>query len=106
MNIYQNDSFRNIQVNEYKTPTGKYQVSIIPSPTVFGSYFEMGGKVIWDKLPRVRATLAKVGFTNDSRDLHLKGLGLTASFSDKSTANKVARVYKAIVKAHQLDELK
>lgn len=106
MSYYSNDSFRNVQVNEYKTPTGKYQVSIIPTPTVFGSYFDMGGKRIWDKLPRVRATLAKDGFTNESRDLHLKGLGLTASFSDKSTANKVARVYRAIVKAHQLAELK
>lgn len=106
MSIYQNDSFRNIQVNEYKTPKGRYQVSIIPTPTIFGSYFDMGGKRIWDKLPRVRATLARDGFTNESRDLHLKGLGLTASFSDKSTANKVARVYKALVKARQLEEIK
>jgi hypothetical protein len=106
MSLFPNDSFRNVRVNEYKTPNGKYQVTITPSVTVFGPYFEMGGKSIWDNLPRVRATLARDGFINDSRDLYLKGLDFTLAFDDKSTANKVARVYKAIVKAHQLDELK
>ena len=98
-------SYLKLQVNEYQTPTGKHQVSIVPNPEFFGSYHSMGGYKIWDKMPNVLAKLKSLGFTNESRDLCMKDFGFRLTYSTKSEAKRVAEVYKSILKGLQVTEL-
>jgi hypothetical protein len=80
-----------LKVNEYLRPDGKYQVTIAPNVT---SYWSWNYKRLVSEYPKLIKELSKLGFTNSSRDLYLKGHGLPAAFNTQSEANATARLYK------------
>ena len=83
-----------LKVNEYLTPNGKYQVTIAPNTT---SYWDWNYKRMTSEYPKLIAKLNSLGFTNKSRDLHMKEYGIPATFETQSEANKVAKLYRVIL---------
>ena len=83
-----------LKVNEYLRPDGKYQVTIAPNVT---SYWSWNYKRLVGEYPKLIKELSKLGFSNKSRDLHLKAFGIPAAFDSKEEAAPVARLYEVIL---------
>jgi len=83
-----------LKVNEYQRPDGKFQVTIAPNVT---SYWDWNYKRLVAEYPKKVKRLSKLGFTNKSRDLHLKAFGIPAAFNTKEEAAPVARLYEVIL---------
>ena len=83
-----------LKVNEYIRPDGKYQVTIAPNTT---SYWGWNYKRLVAEYPKKVKQLSKLGFTNKSRDLHLKAFGIPSAFDTKEEAAPVARLYEVIL---------
>ena len=83
-----------LKVNEYIRPDGKYQVTIAPNTT---SYWGWNYKRLVAEDPKLVKKLSQLGFTNKSRDLHLKALGIPPAFNTKEEAAIVARLYEVIL---------
>ena len=89
-------NLKEFKVDIYKNVKGKYEVHICLAKPKGGSHSWNYSRLL-NEYPNVVAQLKSVGFTNESRDLFLKEYGISASFDTKPEANKVAKLYNAIL---------
>jgi hypothetical protein len=87
---------KEFKVDIYKNVKGKYEVHICLDKPKGGSH-SWNYQRLMKEYPNAVQILKTVGFTNESRDLHMKEYGISASFDTKKEANKIANLYSVIM---------